>query len=314
MQRFFQIFLFVYFILSFFEKASSEELDIYYRFKHSISHLQVSPNHENLAYINADDQTLNVFSLKNRKNTHVLGYLNTDRFFWSPLSSRLFYKVNLRSSMQAKVYSYDLRSKKSKTIKNFKLATSPLTFNLNAQEFLLFKENSIVGIKLKFPNNRLSKWHKIQTRNSGRWLVNKSQVFWVSNLNNLAKRVDINSNKIKSYTISPDGKYIVWEDSLHQLFLSKHGEIARLIDHGRDPEWHPRNRTLVYSSGRFIGKVATSWDLKVLLEDGSKYWLTNTRSSDERFPQWLLGKQTYILYTKRKTTDLFSLVFKENKI
>jgi len=185
-----------------------------------------------------------------------------------------------------------------------------LTFDPRDLRMYLMTESGLKTKRIYFPDERLARWQVSQRTDKGKWVVTQNGILWVTQGGYSIRKIEDDGKPIESFDISPDGTAIVWATAGNNIYINRGNSKAVFLDHGRDPKWHPTKLQILYAGARMVGRKAINFDLKISDINGSKRFLTATQSSDERWPQWNL-ENGVIVFTKERTTDLFTLNFKE---
>lgn len=286
------------------------------RLESGMSHSQISPDGRRIAFIDSATGVLGLLDTRTQAVTEISKYSVGASFVFAPDGCRLFYRELARDSQNKEAFSklrgYDCALKRSVDIKRIEGMTGFLAFDPKTQELqALGEEGKIFRQKLQYPDHKLSKWLRTQTTQAGQWIPTPKQMLWLRKGSHILEAVPGNDgSEILSYSISPDGRSCAWASKSGHVFLSEDGKKALDIGEGRDPQWHPKQKQIVYSSPRKAAAVVTDFDLRLADSRGAGEFLTRTQEGRERWPIWDPNSNR-ILFTQENSTDLFSLQFEE---
>jgi len=280
------------------------------RLEGDLTHPKMSMDGRYIAFVDGELKNLQVFDLKAKRVFLVSKHKVGGSFFWAPDGVRLFYKEHAKArdgSLVSRIRAYDSTSHKSIKVASYPYLTGPLSFDPTDLSMRVLSKKGVHSKKVVFPGNRLAKWQVAQRSDVGRWLMSDNRVYWLSDGGFTMKPVS-DSKLVLSFSISPDGKTIAWANDEDQVFTSRLGSKPHNIGYGRDPNWHPQKKLLIYSAARRVGSKSIDYDIKVVDEMGSGNFLTQTPSIEERWPVWS-SEGNKVFFTRPKTTDLYAVTF-----
>jgi len=278
-----------------------------------IDQLRMDPKNKFAAFIDDTGMGLKILDLRDNAIYTVSKHQVGTSFFWSPDGYRLFYRELTRdksNKVVSNLRAYDAFLHRSVNVETIPAATGILTFDPRDLRMYLMTESGLKTKRIYFPDERLARWQVSQRTDKGKWVVTQNGILWVTQGGYSIRKIEDDGKPIESFDISPDGTAIVWATAGNNIYINRGNSKAVFLDHGRDPKWHPTKLQILYAGARMVGRKAINFDLKISDINGSKRFLTATQSSDERWPQWNL-ENGVIVFTKERTTDLFTLNFKE---
>jgi hypothetical protein len=277
----------------------------------SFHHLSLSPNRKQLAFTNADGQSLRILDLVSQEVIEITPHKTGPGFFWSPDGIRLFYRELIREGTQifSELSAYDTLLNKRVAFDSLKGSSGSPILNPFDHTLLMIHEKGILQKRLEFPGERFAKWQKQRKTILGNWLASQAGVLWLGELGLELKKIADDSSGLSSFAISPDGRRVAWATQAGRVYAALDGGDATLIGEGKDPSWHPYRTILVYTAARKIGSKVYDYDLRFSNLSGQSRALTHTQDLSERWPVWLDANT--LLYTGEKTTDLFKLNFQD---
>ncbi len=285
------------------------------RLSTDVSHLKVAPKGHFLSFTKGNGLGLYTIDLSSLEIFEVSQLQVESSSFWSPDGQRLVYREiskNRKNEILSSINVYDCILHQNFMIEHLPLRSGFLTFDPRDLSMYLVHEKGIRVKKLNFPDKRLARWqlmYKARHANEGRWVATPNGIIWATSEGLTIRKMEDDRAGITSFDISPDGRFIAWATRKDNVFVSEAGKKPFKIGNGRDPSWHPEQRLLVYAAARMVGNKPVSYDLRVSDILGTGRFVTATEFSNERWPVWD-PKGQRIIYTKAKTTDLFSMEFK----
>ena len=284
----------------------------YLRFSGSVHYPKVNKQNNLLAFTNKDGFGLKVVNLKTKEVANVTLQKVSHSFFWAPNGFRLFYKemYQLGDQVVSEIKAFDVPIQKSISIEKIKGPSGTLSFDPRDMRFYLYHQDGIARHQLQYPGERLARWQISQQNKDGYWVATENSILWVSNNGISIKKINKSKDRISSFDISPDGQSILWADSQENIYLSEKGSTQKFLSRGLDPKWHPNGKYLLYAHARILADKIIDHDIKFIDRTGVGRFLTQTLSSDERYPLWL-QKSSSILYTHYSGTDIYEMSFKQ---
>jgi Tol biopolymer transport system component len=282
------------------------------RLSSSASQLKIAPKGRFIAYVGEENRGLHVLDTQTRKIFSVTTQFVSSSFFWSPDGFRVVYREmgaldGERIDSIVKVFDCKLMS--SVTLNRFDHRTGFLTFDPRDFKFLLMHKSGIHSMHIAFPDIRLARWQLAQKEDFGKWVAAQNGILWVTMGGLTMKRMTDDGSPVDSFDLSPDGKSIAWATTKGIVYTSNEGGNSVIVGFGKDPDWHAKQNLLLYAGFHMTGNIATGSDLRVVDQSGRGRWITQTQYSNERWPQWQTDRDA-IIFTKEKTTDLYTLDFK----
>lgn len=272
-----------------------------------IHNLKISKQNRFIAYTNQMGMALKVADLKTRAIFLITKHKVGPSYFWSPDGFRLFYRILHRTKgeeIKSIVKIYDMVLHKSSKIKELPSASGLLTLDPRDLRFMVLFSKGILIRRLEFPDQRLAGWQKVARFFDNKWLASKKNILWVTDSGFTIRTSDDDGSGVASFDISPDGTAIVWATNGGAIYYSQSGNNPKRLGWGKDPNWHPKEKLIVYAAALKIGNKVLSYDLRVMDINGKGRYLTRTQGSSEMAPKWLKdGKK--IAFTIGKTTDLY---------
>lgn len=279
------------------------------RFNEPFVGTKTSPNGAYLAYIGLDSDALKILDIKSQQVFIVSSAV--DSFVWSPHSQKLFFvkqgKVN--NKVKSRVCVFDMSTKKTHLLAENKGPIGWLNFSKVDYKLMYLDHLGVLhSHTLIYPNNRVAKWQKaINSRQS--WLADKGGIHWVSFDTKKVKTVyksDLEINQVASFSTSYNGNYIAWATKDNHIYVAFSNKRIQKIGVGKEPSWHPHAERLIFSGARLtVGSKIRSFDLRLMDEHGSLYWITKTQDLSERWPIWKHNGANFI-FSIKDTTDLFT--------
>lgn len=287
-----------------------DKRQILLRYYNEPENISLSPNGEYIAHVEQDPQgqkSLVVTSLREKKETRVDRIDHGLHYFWAPHGFRLMYKKTSwdQGKAHSYIYGYDVKLKKIIKVSEIPvlsgyISISPFDFVMR----ILNEDLNIINIKLNYPGSRLAKWQENKKLGNYQYLFTRNKVLRMSTYLSSLKELKSDSSPISSYSVSPDGTQVVWATEKNNIYMVNSDEKVKFVDRGRHPVWHPKSKSILYAGGRVLGYTVVRYDLKIMDRFGRKIWLTQTQSSDEKWPTWS-KKANAIIYSIDRTTDLY---------
>jgi hypothetical protein len=229
-------------------------------------------------------------------------------FFWAPDNVRLFFRelFQQEGKIITRIKAWDAVLKKTIDVEEISGSSGLLSFDPRDQRMMLMHDKGIMTKRLLFPDERLAHWQSAQRTEKGKWIAASGGMTFVSQQGFAMNKLLDDNSGVETFDISPQGEYAVWATKKGKIYASRQGELAKFIDFGRDPQWHPEKNLIVFSGGRMVGNKASSYDIKIAEFDGPGSFLTTTQARSERWPMWSPDGQS-IVYTISGTPEVYTL-------
>lgn len=276
--------------------------------------MRINADKTAMAFVDQRGQSLRIMDLNTQEVVEVTPHRVGEAFFWSPDSTRLFFRELIRDKdkISSTLKAFDTVLQKTVTLDTYEGSTGYLTLDPRDYTFYMVHEKGIMSRRLDFPGERFARWQQRakKTIDQGRFVATQKSVLWLSDLGLTMVDLPDDGSGVESFDISPDGSTIAWATNKAQIFTSHLGETPKNLGPGRDPRWHETRSLLLYSGGRVVGNKVYDYDVRISDLNGNGRYLTNTPSIKERWPQW--WTEGTALYTREGTTDLWRLPYREN--
>lgn len=293
-------------------KTVSPQLQVWLRLKEAVTNLRLDQHGRYLAYLPKEGSGLKVLQIKNRYIYRVSKQRVGGSFFWAPAGHRLFYRelhLDKNNKIASTIKVFDVAQRQSHQIESLPSSSGFLTFDPRDLTFRIMYGKGLIKInKIYYPDNRLAKWQVGQRTQGNQWLATQQAILVVKG--NGTTRLADDRSGISSFMVSPRGQAIIWATNKGNIYLHDSDGKVQFIDRGLDPAWHPQGQRFVYAKAIYIGNQLIDYDLRFADRHGYGRYLTRTRYSRERWPNWL-GEQ--IVFTREKTMDLFAITLVNNK-
>ena len=296
-------------------KTVTPQSQLWLRLKETVTNVRIDPHGRYLAYLPNNDNGIRVLEIKNRYIYQVSTQRVGGSFFWAPAGYRLFYReLHLASDgkkIASTIKAFDVKQRKSHHIESLPSSSGFLTFDPRDLTFRIMYGKGLIKInKIYYPDNRLARWQVGQRTQGYQWLATQKGMFVVKNSGTTVSRLADDHSGVASFMVAPRGQAIIWGTNKGKIYLHDNTGKVQFIDRGRDPAWHPHGRRFVYAKAIYIGNKLIDYDLRFADRHGYGRYLTRTRYSRERWPNWL-GEQ--VVFTREKTMDLFALTLVDAK-
>lgn len=290
-------------------KAINPQVQVWLGLKEAVTNIRVDPHGRYLAYLPNKGNGIRVLQIKTRYIYRVSKQRVGGSFFWAPAGHRLFYrelhlgKDNKKVASTIKVF--DVAQRQSHHLDSLSSSSGFLTFDPRDLTFRIMHGKGLIKVKkIYYPDNRLAKWQVGQRTQGYQWLATQKAILVVKDRGATITRLADDQSGIASFMVAPRGQAIIWGTNKGNIYLHDDNGKVQFIDRGRDPAWHPSGQRFVYAKAIYIGNKLIDYDLRFADRRGYGRYLTRTRYSRERWPNWL-GEQ--IVFTREKTMDLFAI-------
>lgn len=267
--------------------------------------VKVSPDGHKIAYVESQSpQTLKMVDIRTRKSLTISTAAATDGYFWSPDSSRVFYRrLGNATAPQAQLDVFTIATEKSQVVATLDKSSGPITLDPRDNRVHTLTEKGIVTQQLLYPDSRLAKWQANKQDRSGYWLASQGGMLWVTNGSRTMRRIPDDGAALAAFSISPDGSAAAWSTTNGQLFMSRGGEAPTPLGDGIAPAWHPERAMVVYASPRWTVDKIVDYDLKIADFNGLSKFITATSAIAERSPSFLPDGRS-VIFAKSGSQEL----------
>lgn len=276
--------------------------------------MRLNADRSHMAFIDQRGQSLRIMDLATQEIVEVTPHRVGSAFFWSPDSTRLFYRELVREGQKptSALKAYDTQLHKTVTLDTLDGSSGFLTLDPRDYTFYMMHEKGIMSRRLDFPGERFARWQQRAKRaiDGGRFVATQKSILWLSDLGLTMASLSDDGSGVESFDISPDGTTMAWATNNAQIFISRLGETPRILGPGRDPRWHASRALLLYSGGRIVGNRVYDFDIRVSDMNGQGRFLTHTPSIKERWPQW--WNEGHMIFTREGSTDLWKIPYRDN--
>ncbi|MCY4444561.1 MAG: hypothetical protein OXC44_07175 [Proteobacteria bacterium] len=286
---------------------------IWLRLREPVKNMTIDPLHrKRIAFVEIRTGILKTLHLPS-KAVVTIEKGGIDRgFVWSPDGIRLIYRKQYRknNAIISKLMVYDHYINKHLTIHTLPSFSGYPTLDPRDHQLILLHNKGVVQKRLKLPRSRLARWQMLRGERHGRFAATPKGIMHISPSQRGMKRLLDDNSGLQSYAISRDGQYVVWATKRHGIYLAKdswnkNNPTPKLIAFGLDPTWSYNGKHILFSGARVVGDQVAGYDIRMINIHGKGSWITHSFNSQERWPLSLA--KHHILFTKEKTTDIFSI-------
>ena len=286
----------------------------WYRLPEPVDYMRLDPFlGVRLSYVELRTGLLKTLHLKNRRITTIAGPGIGGAYTWARDGIRLIYRSQVRKpsgKIHAQLGAYDHKIHRTITLDSWAIISGYPTLDPRDNFISMMVGSQIIQKKMKLPSSRLARWHMRRAQRSGRFIAAPKGMVFVASSERGLRTLKDDGTGLQSYDISPRGGKVVWATKGGGIYWAEDlphraDPTTRLIAYGRDPVWSVQEDQVLFSGARVVGDRVAGYDIRLLGLDGQGRWLTQTFSSQERWPVFLAGG--HILYTIEQTTDLFGI-------
>ncbi len=270
--------------------------------------LKTDPFEHYIAYISTESH-LKVLKLKTAEVLTISKATVGQSFFWSPEGSRLFYReLSIKNNQTySQIFAFDMALQKSISIDSAPAASGIPTFDPRDQKFSVFFPDQIKTFALNFPGDRLATWQVLAKNQSGKFIATTGAILKTSVYGLDLTKLEDDHSGIESFKISPDGSLITWATNSQKIYYADFESPPQFLDFGRDPSWHPFRKEILYSGARRIGRITSNYNLKTSDLNHQSKFITNSSTTNERWPQWTHDGQE-IIYSAENSENIFKII------
>ena len=270
-----------------------------------------------LAFVEIRTGFLKTLHMKTRQILTVQGPGVAGAFVWAPDGLRLIYRKQVRGEqgeLKGELAAFDHKLETSISLERLTSLSGYPTLDPRDNQVLLLHGGKLIQKKLRLPSSRLARWYMRSTERHGRFVATPQGILHVSPSEQGMRTLKDDGSGLQSFDISSNGKKVVWATKKNGVYWAedtwnRNDPTSHLVAYGLDPVWSLDHQEILFSGARTIGNRVAGYDLRMINLEGRGRWLTQTFSSQERWPSFL--KTGSIVYTMENTTDLFGLTLEK---
>lgn len=273
-----------------------------------------------LAFVEIRTGLLKTLHIKTRQILTVHGPGIGKAFIWAPDGLRVIYRRQVKNpsgAVKGELFAFDHNLKRSILLEKINTLSGYPTLDPRDNQVLLLRGPELIQKKLRLPSSRLARWHMRRAERHGRFVATPRGILHVSPTARGMRALKDDGSGLQSFAVSAHGKKVVWATQKNGIYWAedswnRNDPTSHLVAYGLDPVWSHDHQHILFAGARTIGNHVAGYDVRLIDLEGQGQWLTQTFSSQERWPSFM-GEER-IIYTVENTTDLFGLNLKHAQI